>query len=86
MNKMPKLAKRLFFIWNHSFLKYIKQNYQHKQQTISCIINVILIVCSSRASGTVYTAIDIATGQEVRHTVMLKKQHSSTVADSYFLA
>lgn len=42
-------------------------------------------MCFTRASGTVYTAIDIATGQEVRHIVMLMEQHSNTVGYLFFL-
>lgn len=50
------------------------------------IIYVILTLCFTRASGTVYTAIDIATGQEVSQTLTLTIQHSHTVCYFSFLA
>lgn len=51
-----------------------------------CITNVIMILCFTRASGTVYTAIDIATGQEASHILLLITHHSRTVYYFLFLA
>lgn len=44
-----------------------------------CNINVILILGFTRASGTVYTAIDIATGQEVSQILIIQHSHSSII-------
>lgn len=48
--------------------------------------NVIFIMCFNRASGTVYTAIDIATGQEVSHFEILMKRQLNPVYCLFFLA
>ena len=46
----------------------------------------MMIFCSTRASGTVYTAIDIATGQEVGQIPMMMKQHADAVYHFFVLA
>lgn len=67
-------------------MKYVSTFLFFKTQCKCCIINVILVLCFTRASGTVYTAIDIATGQEVSQILMLIIQHSHTVYCFFFLA
>lgn len=53
---------------------------------LQCHINVMMIFCSTRASGTVYTAIDIATGQEVGQILKMMKKYADAVCHFFVLA